>query len=240
MLRSIVVIVIICLSCKREENISVKNNYTLYISVPNIENNTKILLKKQEGYLSMAIDSTLIKNQKAIFEGTINLPEVYGVFIEGYKEGIFPIIEKGTINVKVKINDLANSEIAGTKLNEQLAQYKENSREISSKMNDLFHEFQRARAENNSQKLIEINEQMRVIDKQRNDFSKKFIKNNSNSFVASMVLHSMSINKDISRDTIEKLYALLSNQVKKSEFSKSVALELEIDTLRKDKLQKFP
>lgn len=231
-----ILFLIIAASCKEDNTIASENNYTINIIGSNIEDNTKLYLRKQEGFLTINLDSTTIKAQKVTFSGVIKSPEVYGIFIEGYKEGIFPIVEQGTINIKLDINDLSTTKISGTELNDQLVAYKKKSREISDKMNDLFHEFQKARAENNSKKLTEINAQMQAINNQKNSFSINYIEKNTNSFVASMVLHSLLINSDIPKEKIASLYDKLSAEVKKSQFSKDILYELQLDSIKKDSL----
>ncbi len=234
MFRQSLVILLLCLGCKTEAPEPLKNQYTLNIEISNIKNGVKLYLKKQEDKLTITLDSTVVQNERAIFTGAIQSPHVYGIFIENQpEEGFYPIIEPGTIQIKADIRDLSGAEISGTELNNQLADYKEKAKQISSKMNVLFHEFQKARAENNSNQLKQINMKMQAITTQRNDFSKRFVRSNSESFVASMILHSLLINQNFPRDTISRLYQSLSNDVKQSEFAKIVALELQMDTIRK-------
>lgn len=241
MLRFIFVLLILFIlsSCKKNRGTESRNQFILNISLLKAKDNLKLILKKQEGYLSISLDSTLVKNQKATFKGNIESVTIYGIFIEGYKEGIYPIIEKGTITIKADVRDLSNAQISGTKLNNQLAAYKIKSKEISSKMNVLFHDFQKARAENNSKKLEHINQQMQKINKEKNTYSINFIVNNTNSFVASMVLHSLLINGDLPSTKIASLYNSLSMEVKNSQFSKDILYELQLDSIKKDSLNQF-
>lgn len=215
-------------SCNKrtEEKNTKKNNFTIDFSLKGTKKNQVIFLKKQENGISYKIDSTYLKNGKASFSGKIDLPQVYGIFIKNNKQGIFPIIEKGKIIIEANINTLYNSKITGTKLNNQLNQYKTNAHSISAKMNELFHEFQKARAQNNSRKIKEINLKLDTINNELNKFKIDFVKQNTDSFVASMVLFSLAKNKEVNYTTIQSLYNSLSQNVKQSEFSKNIEVIL--------------
>lgn len=217
-------LLVIIFSCnqKTEKDSLLKNNFNSEINIKGVKNNTKILLKKQENGISTTIDSTYTKDGKASFTGNIDLPQVYGVFINNNSQGIFPIIEKGTIKIETNSDLIYDAKITGTKLNEQLNSYKEKAKNISLKMNDLFHEFQKARAENNSKEISRINQKLKAINQELNDYKTNFVKNNSDSFVASMVLFSLTQNKEVDIATIQSLYNNLSINVKKSEFSKNI------------------
>ena len=220
----------------KEKEMITPFNYTINITFEDIENTIKLEMKKQENSTTILIDSTFTLNGKATFKGNIDFPEVYGIFITDQEQGIFPIVEKGTINIRTNISDLSNTQISGTKLNDQLNKYKDESKKISSQMNEFFHEFQKARSENDDEKLIEINRQMQAINFKKDLHSLNFVRNNPNSFVASMVLYSLVNNNEISKDTIAKLYSKLSKDVKKSEFSKNIAIGLEMYRINKDSL----
>lgn len=206
-------------SCKNEKKEELTNNFNIKINISGAEKNTKVFLKKQKDGISIKLDSTEIKNEKAEFIGNINSPEVYGIFIEGISQGVFPIIEKGTIKVNINTNDMLSNKIYGSPLNKQLNDFKNEARSIAAKMNNLFHEFQKARAENNSKKLNEINKKMEVINNELTKYKIDFVTNNSDSFVASMVLFSLANENLISKETTQMLYNKLSEEVKKSEFS---------------------
>lgn len=214
----------IFLSCNKKTNneIPSDNNFTIKITLKGVKDNTKIFLKKQENGISTTIDSTYTEKGIVTFNGNIDSPQVYGVFIDNSTQGIFPIIEKGKIKIDANSDALYDAKITGTELNEQLNTYKEKAKSISLKMNDLFHEFQKARAENNSKDINAINQKLKSINQELNKYKTNFVKNNSDSFVASMVLFSLAQNKEIDKNTIESLYNNLSKDVKKSEFSKNI------------------
>lgn len=231
-LLSIFIISFFC--CKESEK---SENFFINISITNdIDKDHILYLKKQENNLNITLDSTYLKNGNAFFSGNIDQPEVFGIFIENNPQGIFPIIEKGTINIEANINNLKDAKIFGTELNDQLRDYKINAKKISVKMNDLFYEFQKARAENNVIKIENINEKMKSIDQELINYKLEFIKSHPNSFVSSMVLYSLANERVLEISTIEKLFMLLSNDVKKSEFSKNTKILIDINKVSNDSL----
>ncbi len=223
---------IFLISCKKSNEAVATDRYILSISIENVADGTKLYLRKQEDNLSIDLDSTLVTNGAASFEGIIGAPEVYGVFIEGQTTGIFPIVEKGEVFITTDVKALGQTRIEGTFLNDQLARYKNRVAQILSKTNAFYHDFQKARAENDLNTLNQINERIAEIQREKVTYAESFIQDHPNSFVSTMVLHSLVINKELEYQQLYSLYDRLSDEVKKTEFSKAIVIELQLDSLR--------
>lgn len=231
MKRLVFILFLLAISCKESTDLDDTGNFSLVISLDNVSDGTKVYLRKQEDQLSIDLDSTQVNNGSAFFTGTIAAPEVYGLFIDGQKTGIFPIIEKGQINIQANLLTLDGATISGSPLNDKLADYKKRVQLILSKTNEFFHDFQKARAENDLNTLKKINDRIKDIHSEKVNYSVRFIKDNRNSLLGSMVLHSLVINKDLPNQTLNELYLQLTDQIKKSEFSKAIEIELKLDSI---------
>ena len=224
---------IFLISCKKSSDQLVSDRYVLSISIENVTDGTKLYLRKQEDNLSIDLDTTFVINGEASFEGSIGAPEVYGIFIDGQTTGIFPIVEKGEVFITADVKALEQTRIQGTFLNDQLAQYKNRVAQILSKTNTHYHDFQKARAENDLNTLNQINERIAAIQKEKVAYAQSFVEQHPNSFVSTMVLHSMVINRELENQQLFALYDRLSDEVKKTEFSKAIVIELQLDSLRR-------
>lgn len=230
------VISLLLISCAKKEDSTIENGYNLTVKIKGVEDNKTVFLKKQANGVSIKLDSAITKNETVKFNGKIELPEIYGIFIENNSQGIFPIIESGNIQINTHIDSIYEAKATGTPLNKQLNEYKDKAREISERMNQSFYEFQKARAENNLDRINEINKKLKLINKDLSNYKLDFIKNNPNSFVSSMVLFSIAQNKETNLNTIENLYNSLSNEVKKSEFSNNIKSILDNSIRVKDSI----
>ena len=105
----------------------------------------------------------------------------------------------------------------GSKLNDELEKFKEGSEKIVNKINDLFIQIQKARAENDLETINDINNKMRAINDENTRYSLDYAKNNPNSFVSSIILHSLLRIPEVDKNEIESTYINFSDDVKKSE-----------------------
>ena len=233
---SLSILILIVYSCqKRATNFS-DDNYFIKGDISALSNKTKVLLKKQENGTTISIDSTFSENGKFEFAGVIETPAMYGIFIDNIKGGIYPLVESGTITITAHKDSIYNAQISGTKLNNELNSFKEGSKKIVEKISDFFPEFQKARAENDVEKIDQINAEMKAINDENTAYSLNYTKNNPNSYVSAMILHSLLRMPDMNPDKAKDIYNNFSEEVKKSDFSKKIKNYIEQDIVQKDSI----
>ena len=86
-------------------------------------------------------------------------------------------------------------------------------------MNNLFPIFQKARAENDADKLEEINAQMKAINEENTVFTLQYAKQHPDSYISALALQSVLTVPTINKDTIAKIYNKFSDYVKKGDFA---------------------
>lgn len=91
------------------------NNYKVTVDIPSMSEGEMVYMMNYD--TSDKMDSTVIKNGKAVFEGVIETPAFVRLASDGNRLGMF-ILEQGDINV-------VNGDAAGTPLNAALAKYGE-------------------------------------------------------------------------------------------------------------------
>ena len=221
------ILILFISSCQKKSNQTAEENYLIKVDITGLNDNSKVVLKKQESGATIAIDSTFSKGGKFEFNGNIDTPAMYGIFIDSLQGGLFPLVESGTISISVHKDSLHKPVITGSKLNDELEKFKEGSEKIVSKINDLFIQVQKARAENDLETINEINTKMRAINDENTRYSLDYAKNNPNSFVSSIILQSILRIPEIDKNEVESTYNSFSDDVKKSEYSKNILLFLE-------------
>lgn len=172
------------------------------------------------------IDSAIIKNNQFLFEGIVNYPERFSLTFENYSASIILILENTIFEVEIDPNLIQEAIIKGSPLNSKLDEYKQNSKKIFSEIDLLFPKFQKARLENNAAKLTEIGNELKVIEATYRNYSYDFIKTNSDSYVAPMVLRDLLKSSSIDTLRIKETYNLLSEKVKNSPDSQIIAFSL--------------
>ena len=233
---SIIILTAIITSCQNKKENSSEENYLIEGDIIALNNNTKILLKKQENGATITLDSTFSENGKFQFTGAIESPGMYGIFIDSIKGGIYPLVENGTILIKAHKDSLYKAEVSGTKLNDELNDFKEGSKKIVDQINDLFPQFQKARAENDAEKIDKINAEMKAINDENTAYSLNYAKNNPESFISAMILQSLLRMPDMSPERAKDIFNTFSEEVKKSDFSKNIKNYIEQDIAQKDSI----
>jgi len=162
------------------------------------------------------IDSSTIINNKFSFKGVVEYPERFALTFENYSAIYVLIIENKNFQIEIKESQDNEPIIKGSNLNDKLLEYKTASKNIFKKIDYLFPQFQKARLENDSEKLNSIGIDMKNIELEFTNYSFDFIKENSDSFVAGMVLRDQLKSSEVDTTRIKQSYFLLSESVKKS------------------------
>lgn len=208
-----------------KNNIS-KTNYTLNGS---IDFDSKIAyLNKIRNDSLFKIDSSYINKHNFIFKGNIISPERFALTFKGFSAVVIVILEPKNFSISIKNHFFNDPKIIGSPLNSLLLSYKSTSKSIFKKINYLYPQFQKARLENDAQKLQEIKLKMETIENEFTNYSYHFIENNKNSYIAAMLLsdHLKSSKTDTLK--IKEIFNTLPLKVKNSIDGKKVAKWLQI------------
>ena len=216
-------------SCKQSEKENYANGYLLSGSIESVLNGKLVYLKTQENKKIKILDSTNIKNGKFQFQGNIDRPMVYGIYFEDIKDVIGVFMENDTIYIEAYKDSLVKSKITGSTTHDDYLDFIKQSNNIVSKMNHLFPIFQKARAENDADKLEEINAQMRAINEENTKFAIQYAKQHPDSYISALALQSVLTIPTINKDTIAKIYNNFSDYVKKGDFAIKIAQHLDSD-----------
>lgn len=173
-------------------------------------------------------DSVKIENNNFVFTGAVDFPERFALTFENSSAAVILIIENTNFDIFIDPNHLNEVVIKGSELNAKLDEYKLASKNIFKKIDYLFPKFQKARLENDVKKLAEIGNELKKIEMEFTDFSFNFVKTNSDSYVAAMVLSDQLKSSTIDTIRISKTYKLLSKEVKKSPDAQLIATALSL------------
>lgn len=169
------------------------------------------------------VDSTTITNNQFVFEGVVEYPERFALTFKNYASIIIFIVENSDFHIEIDPYNLQEPQFINSALNFKLNEYKNHSKNIFKKIEYLFPQFQKARLENDAEKLTEIGEKMKHIENEFRAFSFKFIQENKNSYVSGMILRDQL--KASTADTLKIInaYNTLSASVKKAPDAELVA-----------------
>jgi len=222
-----IITILLFVSCKKSSEKINSDGFIIAGSIKNISNNNKVYLKTQENGVITILDSTTIKDDKFEFKGKIEKPIIYGIYIDSIEGAIGIFMENKKITIEAYKDSLASSKVSGSKTNDDYSNFVKQSNLIISKMNVLFPAFQKARAENDADKLKEINKKMQVISDKNTAFTLNYAKQHADSYIGALALHSVIRIPTIEKDTIEKVYNNFSDYVKKGDLAQKTKIFLE-------------
>jgi len=216
-------------------NYSSKKNNNKFTSTTNYTLNGTIDFNAKTAYLNkirndslFKIDSSSVVNNVFIFKGTIISPERFALTFKNYSAVVIVILEHKDFSISIKKHHLNDPVIIGSPLNSQLLNYKTSSKNIFKKVDYLYPQFQKARLENDVQKLQEIKQKMDSIEAEFSKYSFNFIKENRNSYIAAMILSDHLKTTKINFLKIKNSFNLLSKQVQNSVDGKRIANWLQL------------
>lgn len=219
----IISLLLVISSCKKENSaIATQDEYVLSLSINGV-NNKKVYLHEFNSYTSSIVDSTMISNNSAQFKGEIDFPQRYLITINTVFGGKLLIIENDSILIKATKDNLVNSAIIGSGLNNELTAFQNEIEKIYNKVDVLFPEMQRARLANDVNKLNEVSKKMQAIEQESIEYSFNYASNNTNSFIAAMILNDLSKRDSINQKRIITTFNGLTKKVKKSPDSKELS-----------------
>lgn len=188
----------------------------------------KVYLSKITGKDIQPVDSAKIENNNFVFQGIVDYPERFFLSFENSSAAAILIVENTNFEIFIDPDQIEEPVIKGSELNAKLHEYKLASKNIFKKIDYLFTKFQKARLENDVKKLDEVGNELKKIETEFTDFSYNFIKNNSDSYVAAMVLSDQLKSSTVDTIRISNAYKLLSEEVKKSPDAQLIATTLSL------------
>jgi len=203
------------------------NSYEINGTLKNLVTNKVFLNQIFENSL-YPIDSSEVSDNKFYFKGFVEYPERFAFTFQNYSSATIFIIENTTFEVNIDGENSLEPIINGSLLNDLMKSYQNESKSIFQKISYLFPQFQKARLENDVNKLEEIRSLMSEIEKEHTDFTFSFIKKNKNSFIAPMILRDQLKHETIDSLKIETTFNLIPSVIKKSPDAQIIELELQL------------
>ena len=201
-------------------------NFTITGSVDGVVDGTPVYLERNDDTLGISvIDTVKIEGGKFVFEGMVYEPAFHSIAIEGIGAPSYLIVEPGNIDLTIYKDSTYANILKGTYNNERMVAYNKTIIPIQKKLQA----FEENRAEYN--KLIQAGDtasagkMAREVIGLQKEYQQKtldFIKENPKSFVSAMLVRSMfnSLTPDI--PMITEYYESLAPEVKKTRLAHSI------------------
>ncbi|NMH26911.1 TlpA disulfide reductase family protein [Flavobacterium silvaticum] len=211
-------------SCKGENEFTINGNIKGF-------DGKKVFLEVQDDSIGpKTIDTAKIENGSFKFDGEVKEPRLYAVRIESLQGKSYFIGEGGSIDLKINKDSLTSINARGTINNDKMTEFTK----LIDPIQKEAMEFQKA----NQQKVMEaqktqdtvimngLRKQFMAIRKKMDDKAVNFIKSNSNTYVALLLIKNRMYGMQGDLAEVEALYNGLDPKVKESTEGKSLGKRL--------------
>ncbi|MDR1198750.1 MAG: AhpC/TSA family protein [Prevotellaceae bacterium] len=198
---------------------SEKKSYTINVSVDdeNLNGQTAYLKKIADKKLE-STDSAVIADKKFTFKGKINEAEIYYIVCEQNRYPV--IVENAVIDVSIDKNNVV---ISGTELNGTVTEFLAQRSVITSKINDVYERYDRAKQDGTATKEFEeaLDAEFENIEQEYSDFGTAFLKENINNKAGECFVQ--GIVSQMEADKIEELLAIATEEALNKDVFKEIA-----------------
>jgi peroxiredoxin len=148
----------------------------------------KVYLMERSAGEFQKIDSAEINDKGFTMTGSVEVPSMYYMQVEGQRgiAGLF--IENSDITITGRSDSITNVEVAGSVVHDEYEAYNEELGKYYQKNNELYYAARDAREAGDEEKAAELDDQRTKVFEEIQAFQKSFVADNPNSYVTPMVL----------------------------------------------------
>lgn len=211
------------ISCNKIE----EGTYKVEANAVGIEDGKKVFVRKAiSGKRPVIIDTLEVLNEKFSLEGEIDQPRLHLLSLEGERSPMTVIIEEGKIKVDFYKDSIPLSKVSGTTSNDDLYKYISNSSNLRKKIQSLREQQVAAKETGDAVTLTTLNETYAEVIEEVKSYDFSFVKENSNSYMAALLVEQMLGNNSRTPEEILELFNGLSDDIKGTDTGISLSKKL--------------
>jgi len=229
------------ISCNSTKKDSSKTNFQIDVSINDVPDGRKAILKKQFDREIINIDTATIKNGKFSFKGSIKEPLIFGIFIDSLKRGgIYPFVNLNDhVTVVAYKDSLVKSKISGSKLHDELTRLRKKRDELTKQTKKFLPGFQKANQENDTVTINRINKEVKKISTKLDLNDWNYVKTHPSSYVTPLVFNGLMTKREY-KDSIQVVFDSFDDKIKNSDLAKPIRDYFEFLEKQKTKENKAP
>jgi peroxiredoxin len=170
-----------------------KDNFTLNVTITGSDDGTTVYLKERKDADWVIVDSAELKENKTSLSGSVDLPEVYYIFIDKVR-GAFPVfVENGNINFIADTKNLRDFKIENSKSNDAYEKFNTDIMgSFDNKVRELGAKYGEAQRNGDTAEVNRLEVEYEGIENERKETMLQYIKDNNSCVVAPYVIYSNS------------------------------------------------
>lgn len=212
-------------SCKGPEADGYTINGTMSGDLPD---SAKVYLRRSTPDLQPGeTDSTAVNGGSFRFEGAIEEPRLYFLFVEGSRGAIPLILEEGEIEVVAHKDSLNAAVVSGSVQNETYAAFLDGARQLSERMGSINRDMQAAMASRDTANMNSLRDEYFELQKEGTEYEAEFARTHPDALISALLLRRMLETKAVPVSRIDSLYQGLTPEMRNTETASWLAEKLE-------------
>ncbi len=191
-------------------------DYTLNISADVEDNNNVFLIALDDNNQPQTLDTLAIQGGVASYTGSIELPEMHYLLLDGNRDVVPVVLEPGEITVEIYKDSIRSSKASGTKSNRDFRSYIKNSTPLIEDLFGIQNEMRNAMISRDSLAFVDLQEQLTNMQTKFTDFQVDFVSTNSDSYISTLILEQLILNKGVEEDEAQTIFNGFSSTIKKT------------------------
>jgi peroxiredoxin len=199
------------------------NSFTLNGNI-DIADDTKVyILQADQNNQPFIKDSTTVKSNQFSFKGMSATPQISYMQVEGVGGYVLTILENGLINADLFKDSISNSQVYGTKSNDDFIKYKSETKTLVENMNSISFAAQDAVMNGDVETAMKLEKDYNRKEQEVLLYEWDFITDNLDSYMSALLLEVFMVENKVNKDSIIDIYESLSNRIKVSDVGKNIA-----------------
>jgi peroxiredoxin len=197
------------------------------------------LIKVGDNNRPQPIDTLQVTEGAFSFSGDAAVPEMHYLFFEGIRGNLPFVLEKGTITIIAYKDSLRSSLVKGTPSNRDFADYLKGAQAFGKDLNRIQMEMRSPAVIRDSLAQADLKEQFDAMIEKLTQYELNFVNSNTDSYISSLVLERMLMNKSIETEEAKTIYSSFSESVKETKSAQSIQKILfpdSVDTLQNEEV----
>lgn len=191
-------------------------DYTLNVSADVQDEQQLYLIMLDDNNQPKTIDTLLIKEGISSYSGTIELPEMHYLLLEGNRDVVPFVLEPGDIAVEIYKDSIRSSVVRGTKSNKEFKLYINETTPIVDDLFSIQNEMRNAIISRDSLAYVDLQDQLEDMQEKFNDLQIEYVKSNPESYISTLILEQLLGNKIIEKEEASEIYSSFSKTLKKT------------------------
>lgn len=210
--------IVLIFSCKTEPKSTLPPNvYEIKGSAKGIYNGIRAYIKMTDEKRRMiVIDTAIIMNEAFSFQGKVDAPSMRLLTIDGINQKFPFVFESGRTTIDIDKDNIFDSKIIGSKINDDYQVYLTSYNKISNVLNELRLGVSKAKRENNIALVKELKTKHASKKDELLNYVYEFIEANPNSDFSLLLLESSLVSFEPKIDKLKKSLILLDNVIDKN------------------------